>query len=332
MLPTVFLCDPQKILSPKLDFLHSIGVLKTDIPKTIVSNPSFLGRSLEKQIIPCYNFLKSVPLSDKEILMMINRNARILGANVEMVASNVEVLRQYGVPPSSISFLISRHPSAVQRDNEKFKKCLDEVTRMGFNPLNTVFVLAVDVLCTTSKLTWDLKFDVFRRFGLSDDEILLAFRLHPSCMHLSQNKIARGMNFFVNEMKREPASVIRTPAVLFYSMEKRIIPRCRVIVRLVQKGFLKHNYQLMSFLKYTEEDFLSKFVHLYKDDLPELMDIYNQGMVCGDSICLDPTFGQEEALGNGDFSFCVVPPPSRDFVDDFSNKSKGIQWEDETCK
>ncbi|KAL2540529.1 Mitochondrial transcription termination factor family protein [Abeliophyllum distichum] len=276
--PKVFLYDPQNTLLPKLDFLLSIGVSNTDIPKVIVRNPALLGRSLEKQILPCYNFLKSLPLSGKEVVMMVNRNSRILATNVEKIASNVEVMQQAGVPPRSISYFISRFPASVQQDNEKFRKSLDEVISMGFNPLRLMFILAVRVLCETPKPTWDYKVEVFKRFGLSYDEVMSAFRLHPCCMNVSEEKMLRVMDFFINEMKWEPAVVVRSPAVLLYSLEKRIIPRCNVITILMQKGFLKENFPVMSFLKYNEKDFLNKFVDNYKDDLPQLVDVYSQGM------------------------------------------------------
>ncbi|KAL2540528.1 Mitochondrial transcription termination factor family protein [Abeliophyllum distichum] len=175
--------------------------------------------------------------------MMVNRNSRILGTNVKKIASNVEVMQQAGVPPRSISYFISRFPAPVQQNNEKFRKSLDEVISMGFNPLRLMFILAVRVLCETPKPTWDYKVEVFKRFGLSYDELLFDLQ-----------------------------------AVLLYSLEKRIIPRCNVITILMQKGFLKENFPVMSFLTYNEKDFLNKFVYNYKDDLPQLVDVYSQGM------------------------------------------------------
>ncbi|KAL2556706.1 Mitochondrial transcription termination factor family protein [Forsythia ovata] len=277
--PTLFLNDLQNILLPKLDFLQSIGVPITGIPKIIVRNPSLLGRSLEKQILPCYNFLKSLPLSRKEVVMMVSRNSRILGTNVEKIANNVELMQQVGVPSSSISYLISRFPGSVQRDNEKFKKCLDEVIRMEFNPLRLKFVQAVRVVCETPKPTWDYKVEVFKRFGLSDDEVMSAFRLCPGCMNVSEEKMLSVMDFIINKMKWEPAVVIRSPVVLLFNLENRTIPRCNVITLLMQKGFLKENYSLASFLQPSEEKFLNKFVYNYKDVLPQLADVYSQRMV-----------------------------------------------------
>lgn len=276
--PKVFLYDPQNTLLPKLNFLRSIGVSNTDIPKVIMRNPALMGRSLEKQIWPCYNFLKSLPLSGKEVVMMVNRNSRILATNVEKISGNVEAMQQAGIPPHSISYFVSRFPASVQRDNEKFRKCLDDVIGMGFNPLRLMFILAVRVLCETPKPTWDYKVKVFKRFGLSDEEVMSAFRLHPCCMNVSEEKVLKVMDFFINKMKWEPAVVIRTPAVLLYNLEKRIIPRCNVITLLMQKGLLKANFPLMSFLKNSEIDFLDKFVYKYKDNLTQLMDVYRQGM------------------------------------------------------
>ena len=48
-------------------------------------------------------------------------------------------------------------------------------------------------------------------------------------MLLSEEKITKAMNFFVNKMGYPSADIARHPKVIFFSLEKRIIPRCSVI-------------------------------------------------------------------------------------------------------
>ncbi|CAA2992102.1 transcription termination factor MTERF15, mitochondrial isoform X1 [Olea europaea subsp. europaea] len=160
MHPKVFRFHPQNVILPKLKFLSSIGLSSDILHKIIVNNPWLLQRSLENKLIPCYNLLKNVPISNKDIVRIIKRNSRILGTNVEKIAANVDAFRQMGVPQSSISFVMVNHPSLVLLNCEKLKRCVEETLSLGFNRLNTLFVQAVYVLCGSSKETWENKVKV----------------------------------------------------------------------------------------------------------------------------------------------------------------------------
>lgn len=275
--PRFFQIHPQKLL-PKLEFLSSIGVSGDHFQNIIVKNPFLLQRSLEKQLIPSYNFLKNIPLANKDIIGVMRNSVRLLGTNVEKMASNVDELRRMGVPQSSILLVMLHYPSLVLVNCMKLKGRINDVMNLGFNPLRTMFVQAVHVLCGSNKQGWENKAKVYRKFGLSDSEIQSAFRSHPLCMRLSEEKIARGMDFFVNKMGLSPAILVQWPVALFYNFEKRIVPRCGVVKVLVDKGLVKE-YNLMSILVRTEKQFLDKFVRKHEDVLPELKDEYYAGLI-----------------------------------------------------
>jgi mTERF domain-containing protein len=103
----------------------------------------------------------------------------------------------------------------------------------------------------------------------------IAFRAHPFSMSLSEEKITRGLEILVNEMGCEVAEIARSSHVLFYNLENRIKPRCRVIKVLISKGLLK-TVALTTFLKMPETRFLVKFVSKYEDRVPELLNIYQE--------------------------------------------------------
>ncbi|CAI9761454.1 unnamed protein product [Fraxinus pennsylvanica] len=190
--------------------------------------------------------------------------------------TNVELLGEAGVPESFISYMLTRYPHSLQMKCDKFKRSVNGAIEMGFDPSRMMFIRAIHVLCEMSEQAWENRIKVYRSFGLSHAEILLAFRSHPFCMKLSEEKITRGMEFYVNEMSWNPANVAQTPVALFYNMERRIIPRCRVIKMLMEKGLVK-KYSISNFLALTDPQFLKRFVHNYKNDLPEIMDVYRAG-------------------------------------------------------
>jgi mTERF domain-containing protein len=163
--------------------------------------------------------------------------------------------------------------------------------KMGFDPLKTVFILAIQVLLKISKLKLESKLELYMRWGWSKNMAVSAFKRHPNCMLLSEEKITKAMDFIVNKMGWPSANIAINPAVLFFSLEKRIMPRFSVIKILVAKDLVKNDLSLSSFLKPNERSFLEKFVIKYQDDIPQLLNVYQgkkdllevgsrSGMVC----------------------------------------------------
>ncbi|XP_052204843.1 uncharacterized protein LOC127809788 [Diospyros lotus] len=273
--PCILSCNPDKILLPKLEFFRSIGLSSTDLPRIIWASKGLLFRSLEKQLIPCYNFLKSVLLLDENVAKMLKRGPSILLHDVhKTIAPNIAALREVGAPQSIIFFMLLRSPRTIHQDTQKFKESLNKAVQMGFNPSKSTYANAVQVLCEMHESTWDHKMEVYGRCGLSRDEVLLAFRSHPLCMYLSEEKITRAMDFLVKEMGWKPAAVARYPAVIFFKLEKRIMPRCAVIKVLMERGLVKKDISLSTFLVPGEKSFLGMYVKRYEDDIPGLMGVY----------------------------------------------------------
>ncbi|XP_052204824.1 transcription termination factor MTERF15, mitochondrial-like [Diospyros lotus] len=273
--PSILSCNPDKILLPKLEFFRSIGLSSTDLPRIIWASKGLLFRSLEKQLIPCYNFLKSVLLLDENVLKMLKRGPGILLHDVDKtIAPNLAALREAGAPQSIIFFMLIRSPRAIHQDTQKFKESLNKAVQMGFNPSKSTFACAVQVLCEMPESTWDHKMEVYGRCGMSRDEVLLAFRSHPLCMYLSEEKITRAMDFLVKEMGWKPAAVARCSAVIFFKLEKRIMPRCAVIKVLLERGLVKKDICLSTFLLPSEKSFLDLYVKRYEDDVPGLMGVF----------------------------------------------------------
>lgn len=179
------------------------------------------------------------------------------------------------MPHSCISLLLTHFPEAVMQRHEEFGKIVKEVKEMGFDPNKSTFVLAVHAMSGKgNKSIWKRCFEVYKRWGWSKDDILAAFRKHPHCMMLSEKKIMKGMDFFVNNMGWPSKVIAQLPVVLFFSLEKRIIPRCRVIRVLMSKRLIKDDLSLASVLLPVEKCFLERFVTKFEEEVPELLSIY----------------------------------------------------------
>ncbi|XP_038682892.1 uncharacterized protein LOC119983302 isoform X2 [Tripterygium wilfordii] len=188
---------------------------------------------------------------------------------------NITRLSELGVPQSCIILLLTHFPEAVMQKHEQFSKIVDEVKEMGFDVKKTTFVLAVHALSGKgNKSTWERCYEVYKRWGWSHDMILEAFRKHPHCMMLSEGKIMKGMDFLVNKMGYPSQVIAQFPMGLFFSLERRIIPRCRVIQVLSSKRLIKDGLSLASFLVPVEKCFLERFVNKYYAEIPQLLSVY----------------------------------------------------------
>ncbi|KAG7967355.1 hypothetical protein I3843_08G096000 [Carya illinoinensis] len=273
--PSLLSCDPKKVLLPKIEFFRSIGFSCSDVPRILTSNPSLLGRSLEKCLIPCLDFLKSVLLEDEKVVLTVKRAPRVIPFDPRnSMIPNIELLRQLGAPQSAIAFLVTNFPSSVTIKHTRFAEAVHEVKEMGFNPSKIVFVVAIQAFTKITKSKLESKLELYKRWGWSKEIALLAFKRHPNCMLLSDEKITKAMDFLVNEMSWSSLNIARNPTVIFFSLEKRIIPRCSVIQILLAKGLVKSDLSSSTFMLPGERSFLDKFVIKFQDVVPGLRNVY----------------------------------------------------------
>ncbi|KAI8005399.1 hypothetical protein LOK49_LG08G03152 [Camellia lanceoleosa] len=273
--PPVILCEPEKTFLPKFQFFKSKGVSSTDVVKILSSEPSILKRSLENTIIPSFNLLKKLTDSPVEI---IKRCARVLFFDLQVsVVPNIEILREAGVPNAKIVSFFKYEPRRFMTTSDRFRKIVNEVKKMGFNPVSLKFVIAFQAVSSMSKSTWEKKVEVYKKWGWSEDEILVAFEKYPWCMMASEHKIMRVMEFFVNKMGWDSSFLARSPTLIGYSLEKRIVPRCAVYQVLMSKGLIKNNnFNLTNMLKKPEQWFLKKVVNCHEEEAPELLKLYKE--------------------------------------------------------
>ncbi|KAL7210403.1 hypothetical protein ACSBR1_031875 [Camellia fascicularis] len=161
--------------------------------------------------------------------------------------------------------------------SDRFRKIVNEVKKMGFNPVSLKFVIAFQAVSSMSKLTWEKKVEVYKKWGWSEDEILVAFEKYPWCMMASKHKIMRVMEFFVNKMGWDSSFLARSPILIGFSLEKRIVPRCAVYQVLLSKGLIKNNnFNLANMLKKPEKWFLKKVVNCHEEEVPGLLKLYKE--------------------------------------------------------
>ncbi|KAF2300283.1 hypothetical protein GH714_011410 [Hevea brasiliensis] len=250
MRPRVLLLNPERTILPKLEFLCSIGVSRSDLSAIVSQNPELLNRSIKQNLIPHYHILKSILVSDEKVIKCLKRlfkSSAVLSQNDFYV--NLSLLRGLGMPQSSISFLVIYH-----------------------------LVVCLKAFNFAEGKTWEHKIEAYRRWGLSEEEISSIFRESPLSMGLSEKKIMCNMHFLVCKMGWQPAVVARVPIVLCYGLETRIMPRCSVVRVLLLNGLIKADIPISSVLTSCEKCFLERFVIKYQDLVPQLLDVFQGKM------------------------------------------------------
>ncbi|KAK2646228.1 hypothetical protein Ddye_021423 [Dipteronia dyeriana] len=275
--PALLLSNPEKTFLPKFEFFYSKGVSSPDLVKILCLEPNILKSSLEERIIPCFGFLKDFLKSDGDVFAPFKIQPRFLTGFIETrVSSNVEFLQENGVPKSNITALLFRYAHRFTRNPDIFKKTVEQVKGMGFDPLKFNFCLAVHAIMGMSKSTWERKVNLYKKWGFSEDEIFEAFSRSPWFLTVSEKKITKGMDFFVNEMGWKPSVLSKHPEFIMYSLQKRVIPRAAVFQFLLRKGLIESQHgKVGKLFNYSEKDFLDKYVNSY-DEAPQLWKLYKE--------------------------------------------------------
>ena len=150
--------DPEETLLPKIEFFSSIGISGHDFTRIVTQNPNIWFRSVEKRFVPCYDFIKSMVLSEDKVVTTLKRAPRMLMCDMQTsIAPNIASLRKFGVTQSTVLFLVTDYPNILLRTSAKFEQHVREVVDMGFDPKKSEFVHALRVFAGMSELSREPK-------------------------------------------------------------------------------------------------------------------------------------------------------------------------------
>ncbi|KAM1131860.1 hypothetical protein ACFX2I_046399 [Malus domestica] len=275
--PKLLLANAEKNLVPKLEFFASIGISGTGLAHMVCISPVVLERSIEGSLMPCYHIIKSLLVLDDYKLSRLFANIQWVGlAKMRSnIAPNISVLRALGVPETSISYWVSHRPFLISLESDKFKENVKKVTSMGVPPSSASFMKVLYVITRVNEPEWAQKMELYKNWGWTEDDFLLAFRKNPQFMELTEKNFSSKMDFLVNKIGWHPADVAGSSVALNYSLEKYIIPRCLVIRILWSKGLIsKGEFSLGTLVRKPKQYFLDRLVIKYQEQVPELLNIF----------------------------------------------------------
>ncbi|XP_059629822.1 uncharacterized protein LOC132272746 [Cornus florida] len=141
---------------------------------------------------------------------------------------------------------------------------------MGFNRDYNMFLHAIWVISSMSRENWELKLELFKSLGFSEDDILSVFRKQPMAFAVSKRKIKAITQLLLNTGKFDISFVVKNPNLLILSVENRLKPRLGVMKVLERRNLLLKMPNLRTVFQMTDKKFLEKYVVPYSDGVGEL--------------------------------------------------------------
>ncbi|CAL4929626.1 unnamed protein product [Urochloa decumbens] len=313
--PVLLILDPDRILRPKLDLFASLGVS----PRRLSTTPHLILCSLDNHLVPCIQFLRGVLGTESHIRDAISRAPRGLLASLEKnMRPTVATLRRLGLHDQSISKLIAVEMCVFMFSPDRISQIFEDLKSFDLSVTGTGFAHGFRVLCRLSRENWLRKLALYRSFGVSEGDLLKAFKKHPTMVLLSEEIITKKLRFYLDELKLELSDVMGQPVIMGYSLEKSIIPRCAVLSVLMREGKIEPNIKLITALLGSTKKFSDKYVLRFAYNVPDVVKAYEDCMfaiILASKACCD-------------FPKCsVLMPGYPSCMDRRAAKSSGIQTE-----
>ncbi|XP_074310803.1 transcription termination factor MTERF8, chloroplastic-like [Silene latifolia] len=273
--PQIFRFKVESILEPKLNFLNENGFVGSLLSDVIVKNPSILRYSLVNQLIPNYEYLRELMKIDQSTSVAVVRKApRILTKDLrKFLQPNIDVLLGEGIPMSNILKLLTLHPTSLLQSVDRIQYGVATVREYGVERSENMFIYAFRVVMSMTESNWKKKMGIFKSLGWSDKDIASTMAHGPSCLALSEEKLRRAFEFFVKTMDLKPEDVINNPILFTYSLDKRTIPRCKVVMALKEENLLK-DLSIPTLLSMNEDKFAQKFILKHPTHSSSLWNLY----------------------------------------------------------
>uniref|UniRef100_A0ACD5Z5I4 Uncharacterized protein n=1 Tax=Avena sativa TaxID=4498 RepID=A0ACD5Z5I4_AVESA len=130
---------------------------------------------------------------------------------------------------------------------------------LGVRRSSVIFKTALIAICNFTLEKISAKMESMER-ALGYREAKIAVCKLPSILDLSEAMLAHRVEFLRMEFGLECSCIAHRPAILMYSLEKRLIPRHYVIQILKAKGLVKRDIDLFGVFCSTHKKFVEKYL------------------------------------------------------------------------
>ncbi|XP_021766988.1 transcription termination factor MTERF9, chloroplastic-like [Chenopodium quinoa] len=269
--PQILLSRVSQTLIPKIKVLNELGLSGSDLVQVIVGNPLVLRRNLG----PAIHAFRTVLGSDENVVRVIKISSRVNFSHAaKYLIPNVEMLQSYcGISGDKLQKHIFHRPSIYCMETNSFRKILIRVEeKLGISRNSAMFVYGIQCVTTFSDKNIYDKYEVFKSFGWTQSDFMKLIRRNPLCLTSNEERIKDRLDFLINQLGYKPDHLASQPPFFTYSIEKRLLPRHKVLQVLKEKGLIKEDYHLLSASVLSEAKFLKRFVFPFE----EVHEVYAQ--------------------------------------------------------
>ncbi|KAL9238945.1 hypothetical protein vseg_013310 [Gypsophila vaccaria] len=276
--PRLLYSKVDKTLKPKFDFFMNEGFSRDDVIRVISANSNILMMSLDSSIAPALQIFRTVMTCDADVVNVL-KNLKVwsFGAIAHHLLANVELLSGYGVPMELIRKHLLQKPLTFLRKPDIFKKIVCRVeSRFGISKESPLFMYGIHLVSSFSEENIEAKFQMFKSFGWKQSDVETFIMKNASCFTISEAHIKKKMEFLMNEMGFDPAYLIAHTSLLTCSLDKRVVPRHKVLLVLKEKGLMKKIPVLVRVVQMSEPTFVNRFVLPFE----EVHEVYAKHIGC----------------------------------------------------
>ncbi|PON86635.1 Mitochodrial transcription termination factor [Trema orientale] len=226
--------------------------------------------------MPFIEIVKKILGSDgniKEFFRVLS-SRWIIWSDPQRFLANYTFLEGCGIVGPQLALILKRQPNVFLMQESKLRELVSRVSDLGFPLGSKMFAHGIYAVNGLSKETTKKKLDLVCSFGFSEGECLEMFVRAPLLFRASEEKLKFGIDFFLNTVEFKKLLLIHSPWVLMCSMEKRVIPRFKVLQVLKSKRLFNREPSFYIMLQCTEAAFLENFILRFKDDAEELLVAY----------------------------------------------------------
>ncbi|GAB2289517.1 hypothetical protein Dimus_023827 [Dionaea muscipula] len=274
--PSLLRCRVEKTLIPKIRVLEDFGICGSELISVIASNPLILATVSRDSLLAKLDFLKSIFGSVENVRNVVKKCKWLLYVSLtNILQPNFELLKSSGVSDERLQKLLLRNHRFLWCNPKWVQESLVRVEQvLGIPRESGMFLHGLMVMLSLGKRGLELRFEVFKRYGWSESDVLAMTKRMPQCLLISEAKLKTRMDFFVNKLGYKIGYLAARPCLLAYSMEERILPRYAVMQVLQERNLLRRNQSIYTYMKRSESRFLDAYVLPFKDELPELYEAY----------------------------------------------------------
>ncbi|CAN6274423.1 unnamed protein product [Urochloa humidicola] len=270
--PRLLVLTVDETLTRRVGLLRDIGLSAPQISRLITvvplifSNPAKISR---------LSFYLSLLGSYDKVHTVLRRNFILLGRSLESVVKpNLAFMRHCGLTDSDIAKLLLASPRIFTMETEAIKDIVVCADMLGVPRNSGMFKGALAAIAVSPRRV-SARLDFLKKaLECSEAEVGIAVGKLPSILVAAEDRLSRSVEFLKKEVGLNATYIVHRPALLGYSLKKRLMPRYYVLKFLKEKGLVNKDVGLYGVVCQTEKRFVEKFLDPHKESVPWLADAY----------------------------------------------------------